>query len=433
MSFIDARDVPADPTSAAALAASGLVYRVIDMDDAAQAVRFQRAVARGFLGAEPADQVSADTVKVFGARRNIGVHDEAASDGLPVASVNSWVARMTAPGGGEIPMWAISAVTVAATHRRRGIARALLEGELRAAASAGVPLAGLTVSEATIYGRYGFGHAVPVVRYAVDTRRAGWAGPAPEGRVEFVDRETLADELGAVHERARTARAGQIPGWRGRWEGMAGISAGAVDRDAVRGVRFLDAEGRTRGALAYTLSEKEGSFRFALRVRLLAAETSDALAALWRFALQHDLVDEVTADLRPVDDPLPLMVADQRGVTQTVHDHGWLRILDVPAALESRSYAAPLDVVLQVQDDLGFAAGSWRLRVGAEGRAQVDAAEGATPDATLSVAVLSSLFAGGVRATALQAAGLVSADAETALRLDRSFLALPAPSLDIWY
>ena len=63
-------------------------------------------------------------------------------------------------------MWAISMVTVAATHRRRGIARGLLEGELRAAASAGVPMAGLTVTEATIYGRYGFGPAVPVSRTA---------------------------------------------------------------------------------------------------------------------------------------------------------------------------------------------------------------------------------------------------------------------------
>ncbi|MFP3813618.1 GNAT family N-acetyltransferase, partial [Bacillus sp. SIMBA_005] len=85
----------------------------------------------------------------------------APASAFPVATTNAWVTPLTIPGGGELDMWAISMVTVAATHRRRGIARSLLEGELRAAVSAGVPMAGLTVSEATIYGRYGFGSAIP--------------------------------------------------------------------------------------------------------------------------------------------------------------------------------------------------------------------------------------------------------------------------------
>src|SRR5690606_26901044 len=118
--------------------------------------------------------------------------------------------------------WAISSVTVAATHRRRGIARALLEGELRAAAAHGVPLAGLTVSEATIYGRYGFASALPVARIAVDTRRAGWASPMPEGRLEYLEGETLQRMLGSVHEKARQRRAGTIAGWDWRWTRAAG-------------------------------------------------------------------------------------------------------------------------------------------------------------------------------------------------------------------
>ena len=56
--------------------------------------------------------------------------------------MNSWVTPMTVQGGAHVPMWAISAVTVAATHRRRGIARNLLEGELRAAAQPGLPSPG---------------------------------------------------------------------------------------------------------------------------------------------------------------------------------------------------------------------------------------------------------------------------------------------------
>ncbi|MCK2036378.1 GNAT family N-acetyltransferase [Microbacterium sp. SSW1-49] len=433
MSSIDARDVPADTTSAERLAATGLEYRVVDFADDASSAGFQRAVDRGFLGAEPTGDMITQVAKTFGARRNIGVFEKKAPDTtLPIATINSWVTPLTLPGGGEIDMWAISVVTVAATHRRRGIARALLEGELRAAASAGVPVAGLTVSEATIYGRYGFGSAIPVARLTVDTRRAGWGGANPPGRLEYVDRDALAADLGAVHERARSGVSGQIPGWRGRWEGYAGV-APTTDRDHARGVRYLDEDGVLRGVLAYTVTEASGTFRFRLDVRLLVAETSDARAALWRFALQHDLVDEVVADLRPLDDPLPWLVADPRGVKQEVHDHGWLRVLDVPAALSARRFSAPLDIVIGIDDPLGYTEGQWRLQVDQEGVATVDRAEGASVDARLGVAALSSLYAGGVRASSLRGAGLIDADAATVEKLDRAFVAFPAPSLDIWY
>lgn len=434
MSSIDARDVPADTTSTERLAAAGLEYRVVDLADDASAVAFQRAVDRGFLGAEPSNDMLAQITKTFAARRNIGVFEQGATHGaLPVATTNSWVTPLAVPGGGEVDMWAISVVTVAATHRRRGIARALLEGELRAAGSAGVPVAGLTVSEATIYGRYGFGSAVPVARLTVDTRRAGWGGTTPPGRLEYVDRETLAADLGAVHERARRRTAGQIPGWRGRWEGYAGV-APTADRDHARGVRYLDEDGELRGVLAYTVTEASGTFRFRMDVRLLVAETSDARTALWRFALQHDLVDEVVADLRPLDDPLPWLVADARGVKQEVHDHGWLRILDVPAALSARRYSAPLDTVLRVEDSLGFANGDWRLRVDESGEATVEAApDGSAADIALDVSALSSLYAGGARAAALHGAGRISGEAAAVEALDRALVAFPVPSLDIWY
>ncbi|WP_341945738.1 GNAT family N-acetyltransferase [Microbacterium sp. LWH11-1.2] len=431
---IDARDVPADPTSTERLRAAGLDYRVVDLTVDESASGFQRAADRGFLGAEPSAESLAQNRKTFAERRDIGVYEPGApASAFPVATTNAWVTPLTIPGGGELDMWAISMVTVAATHRRRGIARSLLEGELRAAASAGVPMAGLTVSEATIYGRYGFGSAIPVAHLTIDTRRAGWGGATPSGRVEYVDRETLAADIGTVHERARHDASGRIPGWQGRWEGLSGASPSSQDRDKVRGVRFLDDAGELRGALAYTVHEKGDSFRFRLDIGLLVAETPDAVAALWRFALEHDLVDQVTADLRPLDDPLPWLVADPRGVTQVVHDHGWLRILDVPVALSARRYSAPLDTVIRVEDSLGFASGDWHLRVDGAGAATVDRVETATPDISLDVSVLSSLYAGGVRAASLHGAGRITADAAAVEALDRALIAFPAPSLDIWY
>ena len=434
MAFMDARGIPADQTSVDRLAAQGLDYRVIDSNDPSQVTPFQRAMSRGFLGGEPPATALEEGLPTLRARRNIGVYEDKAADGdFPVATIDSWVAPLTVPGGAEIGMWAISGVTVAGTHRRRGIARALLEGELRAAAGAGVAIAGLTVSEATIYGRYGFGSAVPVARFTVDTRRAGWVGPEPRGRFTYAEREQVAADLGLLHEKARVTRAGRIPGWPARWAGQAGLATTDTDRDKVRGVRYFDAEGELQGVIVFTVTEKEGSFRFGLHVRLLVAVTAEALAALWGFALQHDLVDEVTADLRPLDDPLPWLVHDTRGVTQEVHDHGWLRILDVPAALTARRYSAPLDTVLRVEDPLGFTSGTWRLRIDQAGSATVDRAEGADPDIALDVAALSTLYVGGVRVAALYGAGLIEATPTLVDDLDRAFISAPVPSLDIWY
>lgn len=435
MTLIEARDVPADPTSRDRLIESGLDYRVVDIRDAAQAVPFQRAVGRGFLGGEETEDALAHSRQALLDRRTVGVFDrDADASTMPVATIDSWVTPLTVPGGGEIPMWAISGVTVSATHRRRGIARALLEGELRAAHAAGIPMAGLTVSEATIYGRYGFGSALPAVRFTVDTRRAGWAGYQPSGRLEYREREHLVDDIARVHDRARRARSGRIPGWQGRWQQFAGAAPAETDRDKVRGVRYLDEDGELRGVLTYTVSERSGSFRFGLNVRMLVAETADARAALWRFALQHDLVDEVTADLQTADDPLPWLVADPRGVTQEVHDHGWLRILDLERTLTARTFSAPLDAVLRVTDPLGFTSGDWRLRVDGTGASRVTRGEsGEEPTATVGIGGLSAIYAGSVRPSALHGAGLLAADDADVRALDAAFAAYPAPSLDIWY
>src|SRR5690606_38343867 len=105
--------------------------------------------------------------------------------GMPVATVGSWPSELSVPGSATIPAWAISAVTVSPTHRRRGIAKALLESELRTANALGFPVAALTVSESTIYSRFGFAPAALSADYSIDTRRAVWTGPAASGRLQF--------------------------------------------------------------------------------------------------------------------------------------------------------------------------------------------------------------------------------------------------------
>ncbi|MGX1791400.1 GNAT family N-acetyltransferase [Microbacterium sp. NPDC055312] len=424
--------IAVDPDSQRRLRENGLDYRIADMSVDADAEGFLRADSRGFLDEDPTDAELAQMRETMRARRNIGVYDPAAGS-WPIATVNSWVTPLSLPGG-EIDMWAISSVTVAGTHRRRGIARNLLEGELRAAAGAGVAVAGLTASEATIYGRYGFGPAVPVMRFTVDTARAGWRGSEEPstGRLVYADKQTLAADLERLHETSRTRRSGQVAGWRGRWQRMAGLAEGDKEAAAVRGVRFTDADGAVQGAMAYTLAELAGVFRSEMRIRSIITTSDEALREIWRFVVQHDLVTRARVDLRPVDDPLPWLVADQRAVTAEVHDHGWLRVLDVDAALTARTYSGPLDIVLRVDDPLGFAAGDWRVTVDEGGRGRIAATSDA-PDVTLGVVELSAIYAGGVPPAQLAAAGRIRGDADAVSALSRAFLTTPSPVLGIWY
>ncbi|MCC4249234.1 GNAT family N-acetyltransferase [Microbacterium testaceum] len=425
-------NLPLDPDSTAALAATGLEYALVDPDGEGFEP-FLRSVSRGFLGEEPsADEVESARTALR-SRRMTGVFDRAgAVPTAPVATVDSWASELTVSPGRTLPLWSISAVTVAPTHRRRGIATAMLTGELRTAAAAGYALAGLTVTEATIYGRWGFSPAAWASHVTVDTRRAQWTGPAAPGRLDFVPRDSLPERLAAVHERMRVRRPGAVPGWEGRWRGIAGLTPDAPDAKKVRAVAYRDREGVERGILVYTIAEREEYTAHELQVRVLFADGDEALAALWRFALEHDLVGRVTAELQPAVPPVQWMISDRRAVRATLTDHHWLRVLDVPGALASRAYAGPLDLVLGVDDPLGFADGAWRVRIDAEGEAAVERVD-AEPDVRMPVGSLASLLLGGVRATELAVAGLVQGEETHLAAIDGAFAPAAAPLLDIWY
>jgi predicted acetyltransferase len=434
MASLDWKNAPADPRAAEAVAANGLDYRIVGAEDPAIFDPFYGALTRGFLGGEPNAEQQVASRESLAFRRFTGVYDPAGLDvAQPVGTVASWVTELTMPGGRSIPMWAVSGVTVAPTHRRKGIARAMLEGELRTAAAAGVAIAGLTVSEATIYGRFGFSPATFATNWSIDTKRAVWVGPRPDGRLDFVARDGLRDLLAEVHGRVRLSRPGEIEAWPGLWQRMSGTSPGQEGGGKVRGVRYADAAGTTRGVAVYRLSEEGGDFtKHELQLSYLVSETPDAYAALWRFVLEHDLVSVVKAELRSVDEPLRWMIADQRGATIETTEHHWLRILDVPEVLSTRRYAAAGEFTLRVTDPLGFAEGSWRVRVADGGRARVQADDGPA-DVTLSVNALSSMVLGGVRPATLARAGLIAGESAVLAALEAVLVSDETAYLSLWY
>lgn len=434
---------PVDGESADRLAANGLDYRRIAVDSD-EYVGWLQSVARGFQDGERSAEQIAATRERSGYRRLTGVYDPESPMDAPVATIASWLGELTVPGQAMIPSCAISGVTVAPTHRRKGIARAMLEGELRAARDAGIPMAMLTVSESPLYGRYGFAPAAAAASWEIETKRAGWIGPRPEGRLDFISRERVREILPALHERVRHLRAGEIEVPGSHWDGFAGTNPAAEKTADKRAVQYTDAAGEVRGAAVYAVRENHDDFTKAtVSVHFLLAETDDAYAALWRFLLELDLVAQVHAGELSVDEPLLWMIADQRAAQVIVRDHQYVRILDVVAALETRRYGSPGSLVLDVADPLGIARGRFLLEVDDSGAGRVRALDdeesvGATT-VKLGVTELSATYLGGVSLATLAAAGRVSVDgggdaASDPLTAATRILAWhTAPRLSIWY
>src|SRR5207302_9785149 len=90
----------------------------------------------------------------------------------------------------------------------------------------------------------------------------------------------------------------------------------------------------------------------ALRLEMLVAATAEAYAALWRHLLDVDLMARVSAEMRPVDEPLRFLLADSRQPKTRIEDGIWLRLVDVPTALAGRRYAAEGRLTLRVRDAL---------------------------------------------------------------------------------
>lgn len=374
-------------------------------------------------------------------RRTTGVWDPDSADAAsPVATVSTWVMDLTIPGETSIPAWAVSAVTVSPTHRRRGIARALLEAELRTAVSLEVPVAILTVTEATIYGRYGFGPSVMSADWTIDTKRARWIGPEASGSLSFVEPETLLGDGYDLVQRVRLRTPGQVEFADILWERLLGIDSDPESAKSLRVVRYDDESGDLQGFATYRVSEAgDDVTKHRLDLGFLVSATDEAYAALWRFLLEMDLVSSISAPLRAIDEPLLWQVSDPRAVQRGgVREHLWTRVLDVPAALSARRYYAPGEFVLDVSDDLGFADGLFLLTVAADGSATVESLEGEASDAAAAVALtvddLGALYLGGVSPITLARAGRITElRPGSAVSLEASFRSPVTPWLSIWF
>jgi len=139
---------------------------------------------------------------------------------------------------------------------------------------------------------------------------------------------------------------------------------------------------------------------------------------LWRFLVEVDLVNEIHAHARPVDEPVELLLENPRScITRNVDDDAWVRLVDVPAALRARTYADAEPVAIAVNDAF-LPENSGTYLISGDGVAPTSA----QADLTLDVDALGMLYFGAWSPSALAAAGRVRVSDPAALsRADRLF------------
>lgn len=336
------------------------------------------------------------------------------ADGRPVGTAGAHSFELTLPGETIVPVPGVTAVGVLPSHRRRGVLSAMMRHQLAGSRARGEFLSVLLASEATIYGRFGYGPATYTQELTVPRHRAALAVPrargtadapatgADDGSVEVLRSARCGEILEEVYDRYRRAQPGALSRPHRWWASRAGqppISPApryvAVHRDA---------DGVPDGYASYALGEPETT----LTVDETIATDDAVFTALARFVLDHDLVTQVVFKHVPPQHPLRRQLADFRaGKVSGDMDWLWVRLLDVPRALTARGWFADGELVLDVEDPFLGEHGRHLLTV-RDGKADC-APTDREPDLSLDVSDLGSVYLGGTAPSTLVRAGHIRA------------------------
>ena len=341
-----------------------------------------------------------------------------AFDGTTLAGVTGvYSFRMRVPGA-MAAVAGVSMVAVLPSHRRRGALTGLMRRQLSDIAERGEAVAALFASETEIYGRYGYGRASWHLFLRLGRRhgRLAAAAPAdPSVRLRIAEPRTAHAEMGKVYELAMAERPGLYARTEPWWERLTHDPYSdtdppmrcvlAEDDSGPRGYALFTSEGR--GEQGTFLPDGE------MDVSEAIATDPAAAAVLWADLLSRDLITTFRLHMRPVDDPLLDLLADSRLSRPQLSDGLWIRLVDVGKALAQRRYACPVDVVIEVGDELcPQNQGRWRLTAATtsvpSGFSGTCERTTAPADLVLPVQALGAVYMGGTPLGRLAAAGLVT-------------------------
>lgn len=353
--------------------------------------------------------------------------------------------ELTVPGGRPVPVAGVTAVGVLPTHTRQGILRRMMRWFLDQAAERHEPIAILWASEAAIYQRFGFGQSTQQTFFEAARDKIRFIDPIdPVGRVRIVDVEEALRRFPPIYEARRLAVAGSLSRTEARWrweilEDHPWTQFGNGDKV----LAILEGAGDDHGYVIYrqlagwdTSGPKGTITTLEVVGRDPAAEQT-----LWQWLFGIDLIGTVRGWRHPNPHPLQLQVTEPRRLAVTLNDGLYLRILDLPAAMEARAYSGPASLVLEVTDAFQAAnAGRWRLTVEADattragGPVRMTRADDAEPDLALDIADLATVYLGGFGFESLRQAGRVrECRAGGVERADRAFMVPGRPSANTMF
>ncbi len=395
-----------------------LLIRTITPDEIDAFVRAFRAVFGG--APDEADLVRA-RLRLECDRSFVAVDGH----GEVVATAGAHSFAMSLPGGGQLGCAGITLVSVRADQRRRGLLTRLMDRLLQQARERGDAIAALWASETPIYGRFGFGPAIPTVEITLYRDHAALHLPGPVEEVALVDRAVARAAFPAIRAQVSTTRPGLLTRPTGFWDSLLDEEPAPSSGSGPRQHALLP--GRAYAQYRLRPDWTAGAPTGQVVVSELHATDPEAAAAMWRFVTDVDLASCTVAGRRAVDDPVLAMVVD-RGRTRVAED--WplqVRLLDLARVLSMRTYGTDGALVLEVHDrQLPEQAGRWHLEVSG-GRGSCRRTDRPV-DLRLDIVALSTVVLGGARTTQLAAAGRVSEDGDdAAAHLDRLLATDVAP------
>jgi len=404
---------------------SNLEFRSVTDDEFAT---YCATVYRGFgedMDGDGADDLVDRFRAVLPLERTVAAFD----DGAIVGTLGDFALGMTLPGGHQAPTAGTTAVTVAPTHRRRGVLREMMQRHLQMALDRGEPVVALWASEPAIYGRFGFGLATERHRIEFDARLVTVGAPADGVKLQSITSDHLIEVVAPMWTAIarRADRPGFIDRSTARWDDLAADPPS--ERGGATAIRHVVArrDDQVVGYLAYRQQKKweqlpEGT----VSVRAMVAADEQVRSALWHFAANVDLFPIVEFWAAPLDDPVAHESSNAAAVRRTVEDGLYVRILDLERALEARTYEVDDRLVLGVDDAAGFAHGTFELSV-TDGKASVSPSDD-SPDLRLDVRELGVLLLGRDAAHMLASVGRIQGEPGAVRRLSNLFRTGRAPS-----
>lgn len=349
------------------------------------------------------------------------------------AGIASFV--MTVPGGGELAVAGVTGVGVKPTHRRRGINTALMRRQLDEIHERGEAVAALHASEGGIYQRFGYGLGSLGASMSLLTSRSAFIDAyRPTGRVRLYERADALKAFLPVYDRARRARPGMFR-MDERLFAFDWDERHIDEKDARYFFAGHDIDGELDAFAVYRIKHDwdDSTPKTQLLVHGVQAVSPQAYADTWRYLLDIDLIFEAKAWNRPADDALLLLLREPRRLNLRLRDGMWVRLVDVPPALEGRGYRAEGRIVFDVTDAFcPWNEGRYLLETGTDGASCARTDD--EPDISLTINELGAVYLGGMTFAQLSRAARLEERTHGAVaRADEMFATDVAPHCPVLF